>query len=47
MNTFGDIRNNFQIAMNRAINEALSAKTTKARQSGVTIIENLKDFIGE
>ena len=24
-----------------------SAKTTKARQSGVTIIENLKDFIGE
>ena len=32
MNTFGDIRNNFQIAMNRAINEALSAKTTKAKQ---------------
>jgi len=33
MSTFGDIRNNFQIAMNNmSINEGLSAKTTKAKQ---------------
>lgn len=34
MGTFGDIRNNFQIAMNKAqvLNERLSAKTVKAKQ---------------